>query len=117
MRRILLHGESLSHFPNDQESGYVKLVLNSGAADKPLLRSYTVRAFDGERRELTLDFVDHGDAGPASSWASSKLARTAKTPQSPVRCSTRARAYSAIARSRMRSSTRSTTAPSRWSRS
>ena len=69
MRRILLSGESLSGFPDDQESGYVKLVLNDAAADKPLMRSYTIRAFDSERRELVLDFVDHGDTGPASAWA------------------------------------------------
>ena len=69
MRRIRLHGESLRDFPDDQESGYVKLVLQDGNSEKPLLRSYTIRAFDRERCELTLDFVDHGDTGPASAWA------------------------------------------------
>ena len=69
MRRIVLQGESLNDFPADQESGYVKLMLQSADADKPLMRSYTIRAFDVERCELTLDFVDHGDTGPASTWA------------------------------------------------
>ncbi len=69
MRRIRLTGEALADFPEDQESGYVKLVLGSGTGDKPLMRSYTIRAFDASRRELTLDFVDHGDTGPASAWA------------------------------------------------
>jgi NADPH-dependent ferric siderophore reductase len=32
-------------------------------------RSYTVRAFDPERRLLTLDFVVHGDRGLAGPWA------------------------------------------------
>lgn len=68
MRRIRLHGESLADFPADQESGYVKLILQNGD-EKPLMRSYTIRAFDQERCELTLDFVDHGDTGPASAWA------------------------------------------------
>src|SRR3984885_10621824 len=33
------------------------------------MRSYTVRAFDPERRQLTLDFVVHGDRGIAGPWA------------------------------------------------
>jgi len=33
------------------------------------MRSYTVRAFDPERRLLTLDFVVHGDRGIAGPWA------------------------------------------------
>ncbi|MFI6760877.1 siderophore-interacting protein [Micromonospora sp. NPDC050417] len=36
---------------------------------RPPLRTYTVRAFRPERRELDLDFVLHGDVGPASRWA------------------------------------------------
>jgi NADPH-dependent ferric siderophore reductase len=35
------------------------------------MRSYTVRAFDPERRLLTLDFVVHGDRGIAGPWAAS----------------------------------------------
>ena len=69
MRRITRHGESLADFPADQESGYVKLVLGTDSGDKPIMRSYTIRAFDAARREMTLDFVDHGDTGPASAWA------------------------------------------------
>lgn len=71
MRRIVLHGEDLGSFPADQESGYVKLMFEpptDGA--RPVMRSYTIRRFDDHRRELTLDFVDHGDTGPASAWAS-----------------------------------------------
>jgi NADPH-dependent ferric siderophore reductase len=33
------------------------------------MRSYTVRAWDPERRKLTLDFVVHGDRGIAGPWA------------------------------------------------
>jgi NADPH-dependent ferric siderophore reductase len=70
MRRIVLQGDDLAAFPADQESGYVKLVLEpAGDTGKAMLRSYTIRRFDPDRRELTLDFVDHGDTGPASRWA------------------------------------------------
>lgn len=71
MRRIILQGSDLEHFPHNQESGHVKLVLpkEDPSQIKPLLRSYTVRAFDPAQQSLTLDFVDHGDTGPASCWA------------------------------------------------
>ncbi len=71
MRRIVVSGESLAGFPSDQESGYVKLVLEPVTDDgaRPRLRSYTIRRFDAERLHLALDFVDHGDTGPASAWA------------------------------------------------
>ncbi|MEV1175567.1 siderophore-interacting protein [Nonomuraea sp. NPDC049784] len=35
----------------------------------PRLRTYTVRAWDPDSRELTLDFVVHGDEGLAGPWA------------------------------------------------
>jgi NADPH-dependent ferric siderophore reductase len=70
MIRIVLEGDDLKDFPEGQESGYVKLVFpaNEGAS-KPITRSYTIRHFDLSVRELTLDFVVHGDNGPASAWA------------------------------------------------
>ena len=37
----------------------------------PARRRYTVRAWDDVARELTLDFVVHGDAGVAGPWAAS----------------------------------------------
>lgn len=77
MVRIILSGDELSSFPADQESGYVKLAfpVNKELADKKsegeetVNRSYTVRAFDAQTLELTLDFVVHGDTSPASRWA------------------------------------------------
>ncbi len=72
MLRIILGGDELASFPEGQESGYVKLCLPSNSlSGKSLKRSYTIRAFDSEALELTLDFVNHGDNGPASAWASS----------------------------------------------
>lgn len=35
----------------------------------PRTRTYTVRAWDAERSELTIDFVVHGDEGVAGPWA------------------------------------------------
>lgn len=35
----------------------------------PARRRYTVRAWDAERRQLTVDFVVHGDDGVAGPWA------------------------------------------------
>ena len=35
----------------------------------PRTRTYTVRAWDAERRLLTIDFVVHGDTGVAGPWA------------------------------------------------
>lgn len=37
----------------------------------PVVRTYSVRAFDPVRHELTVDFVVHGSAGVAGPWAAS----------------------------------------------
>jgi NADPH-dependent ferric siderophore reductase len=53
----------------------VDAVRDSMAAEHaPRMRSYTVRAFDAETLELTLDFVVHGDAGVAGPWAAAARA-------------------------------------------
>ncbi|MBM7773067.1 NADPH-dependent ferric siderophore reductase [Actinokineospora baliensis] len=36
---------------------------------RPIVRTYTVRAARPEQHELDIDFVLHGDTGPASRWA------------------------------------------------
>ncbi|TWP54313.1 siderophore-interacting protein [Lentzea tibetensis] len=38
-------------------------------SERPWMRSFTVRAHDPARHEIDVDFVLHGDAGPASRWA------------------------------------------------
>ncbi len=36
---------------------------------RPIIRTYTHRGFDSNKKEIWIDFVTHGDEGPASSWA------------------------------------------------
>jgi NADPH-dependent ferric siderophore reductase len=83
-RRVTLGGASLTDFTEGQESGYVKLMFPQRGeehfsesiigglirGDKPRSRSYTVLAFDKDTNQLAIDFVIHGDKGPASAWAS-----------------------------------------------
>ena len=48
--------------------GYVQF-LAMPKATRPVMRNYTVREFRPAERELDIDFVAHGDNGPASKWA------------------------------------------------
>lgn len=88
--RVVLGGAGFDTFvPNDSTDSYVKiafvpdgvdvgalpqpLTLDSfnelPAEDRPTVRTYTVRSVDTGRRELTIDFVVHGDHGVAGPWA------------------------------------------------
>jgi NADPH-dependent ferric siderophore reductase len=92
LTRVVVGGSALRGFtPSPFADSYVKVVfLPPGALlprnlddrvdldaakeafpaeHPPRTRSYTVRAFDAEALELTLDFVVHGDAGLAGPWA------------------------------------------------
>lgn len=68
MVRVVLGGPGLAEvaeLPWTDE--YVKLVLPSD--EGPVMRSYTVRAWDPVALEMTIDLVVHGDAGIAGPWA------------------------------------------------
>ncbi|MFG2605302.1 siderophore-interacting protein [Streptomyces sp. NPDC048514] len=88
MQRVVLGGDGLEGFTADTcTDHYVKLLFGPEGVTYPVpfdleriraefpreqwpvTRTYTVRAWDPEHRELTLDFVIHGDAGLAGPWA------------------------------------------------
>jgi NADPH-dependent ferric siderophore reductase len=85
MRRIVLGGEEIAGFGTGPN---IKLIIPRPGSDpqwpmsgpdgkaiwpaephRPATRTYSVRRFDPTRGELTVDFVLHGDDGPASYWA------------------------------------------------
>jgi NADPH-dependent ferric siderophore reductase len=68
MIRIVFGGEDLAGFPvGEFTDHYVKLQIPDGDATRT--RTYTVRAYDADRGELTVDFVVHGAEGYAGPWA------------------------------------------------
>ncbi|MEU1851622.1 siderophore-interacting protein [Streptomyces sp. NPDC019990] len=88
MQRVVLGGEGLADFTADTcTDHYVKLLFPPTGVSYPepfdlqrvrdefpreqwpVTRTYTVRHWDREHRELTLDFVIHGDEGLAGPWA------------------------------------------------
>ena len=98
MVRLVLGGPGMAPFaPSEHADSYVKLVFLPPAApaevpltsddrvdldalraslpadQQPRLRSYTVRAFDPQALELTVDVVVHGEEGIAGPWADSAV--------------------------------------------
>jgi NADPH-dependent ferric siderophore reductase len=92
MIRLVIGGSGFDTFaPNDFTDAYVKLVIVRDDADvdalprpltldsfnelpteqRPTVRTYTIRNVDAERREITIDFVVHGEHGVAGPWAES----------------------------------------------
>ncbi|MGV9940848.1 siderophore-interacting protein [Streptomyces sp. NPDC003401] len=88
MQRVVLGGEGLAEFTAGTcTDHYVKLLFGPAGVTYPepfdleriraefpreqwpVTRTYTVRHWDTEHRELTLDFVLHGDEGLAGPWA------------------------------------------------
>ncbi|WP_099025530.1 siderophore-interacting protein [Mycolicibacterium palauense] len=90
MVRVVLGGPGFDTFtPGEHTDSYVKLVfvphgVDVGALPKPLtmdsfseldrthqptVRTYTVRRADPHARQITIDFVTHGEHGVAGSWA------------------------------------------------
>ena len=97
--RVVLGGDGYDTYtPNEFTDAYVKVVfvtdgLDVGALPQPLtldsfndlpaeqrptVRTYTVRRVDTERREISIDFVVHGEHGVAGPWAA------AATPGQPA---------------------------------
>jgi NADPH-dependent ferric siderophore reductase len=99
MVRLVVGGPGLAAFePSPFADSYVKVVFVPAGVPRPLprdandrvdleavraalppeqsprMRSCTVRAFDADAMELTLDFIVHGDEGLAGPWAASAAA-------------------------------------------
>lgn len=55
------------HLPDDGE--WYREWLALPKAQRPLMRTYTLREVDAERAEMVVEFVVHGTEGPASAWA------------------------------------------------
>jgi NADPH-dependent ferric siderophore reductase len=69
MKRITLGGEDLKRYPPDQAGSYIKLALEEPGQSVPVMRTYTIRNHREDSCEIDVDFVLHGDNGPASAWA------------------------------------------------
>ncbi|WP_158885442.1 siderophore-interacting protein [Amycolatopsis anabasis] len=94
MVRITLAGEQVREFVNGGPDAYIKVFFPLSGQERPVLppheedrlswyrrylampddvrppmRTYTVRAHRPEQAELDVDFVVHGDTGPATRWA------------------------------------------------
>lgn len=74
--RLTFEAEAFDQFPMGCEGGYIKLLFNADGsamqsqpesdAPKPVVRSFTVVEFDGQR--LAIDIVKGKDSGVASNW-------------------------------------------------
>lgn len=82
MIRVTFAGPELAGFPEGREGANCKLMLPEQGQSRqdfvarltdgppPVRRTYTVRHYRADVQELDIDFVAHGDNGPASRWAS-----------------------------------------------
>ena len=88
-RRVVLTGADLQDFPQNCQGDHIKLLISESSqtlsvnatheeqvttitkiSQNAIKRIYTVAEYDAQNQELSVDFVLHGDNGPASAWAS-----------------------------------------------
>lgn len=81
MIRVTFEGDGLADLPEGREGSNCKIQIPEPGESRddfkrrlrtgptPTRRTYTVRHYRKEAKELDIDFVDHGDTGPASNWA------------------------------------------------
>lgn len=69
MRRITMIGDGLRTLPVSLPGQWMKIFFPAQPGEKPQGRAYTIRRFDPGTATMEVDFVLHGDTGPASRWA------------------------------------------------
>lgn len=80
MIRVTFQGPELANIAPDCAGANCKIFLPADGQSRddfaeeltdgrPTVRTYTVRAYRADVMEMDIDFVDHGDEGPASAWA------------------------------------------------
>lgn len=70
MVRVYLGDPHFEAFePTEFTDSYVKLHFGGGDGTDPVLRTYTVSSVDVAARQISIDFVVHGDEGVAGPWA------------------------------------------------
>ncbi|MEP3889490.1 MAG: siderophore-interacting protein [Hellea sp.] len=82
MIRVRLQSAMIKSFPVSAIGGHIKLIFpKEGQSQKDFgrfigsfgmrkrMRTYTIRNLQQESGEIDVDFVAHGDEGPASAWA------------------------------------------------
>lgn len=81
MIRVTFAGEALAGLAENREGANCKIMLPEPgetriafearfqSGPQPARRTYTVRNHRPDMLEMDIDFVDHGDHGPASAWA------------------------------------------------
>src|SRR5690606_35199058 len=88
LRRITLAGPGMEHFPHHCPAAHIKVFLPRPhqevptlpelgpngpiwppAEVKPIVRTFSVRAFRPNQKELDIEFTCHGTIGPASRFA------------------------------------------------
>ena len=88
LRRLVLHSDELVDYPHQFNGAHIKIFLASAGQtspqlpqfsghgfkwgdpdNKPIVRTYTIRDYDAQACTVSIDFVKHGDNGPASAFA------------------------------------------------
>lgn len=88
LRRIVFHSPELADYPFRCSGSHIKIMLPQAGqtapvlpewtakgprwaddSSKPVVRTYTLRSYDASACTLAIDFVRHGDNGPASRFA------------------------------------------------